>query len=373
MRDVILFILPQTPDPQQREAHWWRVTAGEIVESGTGNGWLDHASNEPANGRVTIGITPAASVRLSFADLPPAGANPRQAAALARIAARETSLGDPETLHTVSSRLEGEASGMLTAIVDNGTMIAWLDWARAVGVELHHVVPAAALFRWDEQWTEAKVGNETLLGRRGTVLPSEPALAALVVGDAEVRPIDGEETGRALVEAAVAPPLDLRSGRFARRRRIAIDRARIRELAILAALIPLMMLLLAVASIVRLDRSTARIDAQTLAIAEAALGRGVTLETAETELRQRAGSRGQGFSAPLAAFFQRLDSVPAITATELSYRPDGTLVATLAAASIDPINALLIQIQRDGYRVTAVPRQAPDGRATVDLTVRSDA
>jgi general secretion pathway protein L len=54
----------------------------------------------------------------------------------------------------------------------------------------------------------------------------------------------------------------------------------------------------------------------------------------------------------------------------MSYR-DGTFAVTLAAPAVDAINRILVALQRDGHRVTAVPRQSPDGRAMVDVTIRS--
>jgi general secretion pathway protein L len=86
---------------------------------------------------------------------------------------------------------------------------------------------------------------------------------------------------------------------------------------------------------------------------------------------QRRPSMGSGLSAPLAALYQGMQVETGISSTQLGYRGDGTLSVSLAAPTVDEINRLLIALQRDGYRVTAVPRQAPDGRAMVETTIRT--
>ena len=75
--------------------------------------------------------------------------------------------------------------------------------------------------------------------------------------------------------------------------------------------------------------------------------------------------------APLTAVYQALQPEQSVGITSLSYAPDGTLSATFAAPTVDAVNRVLLAVQRNGYRLTAVPRQSPDGRSMVDVTVRS--
>ena len=373
MRDAILYALPPAPAEGDAVTHWWHVSAGEIVASGEDGEWLGRPGGLGREVPKLIAVAPSSAVRLVSSKAPASAATPRQAAAIARRAALETSIAEPEAMHAVSRSLDGGNEEVLTALVENGAMQAWLDWSQASGADPDHVVPAAALFQWDEQWSEAAIGQDRMVGRRGLVLPAEPDLLDAVVGDAEVRELDEADGHRAIISAAAAVPLDLRTGRFGRSRRLRIDRARIRELVLLACLVPLLTLLWSIASILQLNQSTGRIDSETLGVAEAALGRPVTLESAEAELRQRAAGNASGVMTPLSALYRRLEGAQGVGATEIGYRPDGTLLTTLAAASVDPINQLLVELQRDGYRITAVPRQAPDGRAAVDVTVRTSA
>lgn len=367
MAEAVLFLLPSIPDRGHRETHWWHVADGEIVGSGASGEWVALAASGE---RKRVALAPAGSVRVSLAEPTSGAATARQAAAIARVAAIEESLGDDEALHAVSGAANG--GPVMTAVVDNGVMLAWLDWATELGVDPHQVVPLGALLPLSDSWVAASFGSEHLVARGGVVMPFEPELASWVIGDEQVATLGEAEQRLALVRAAEAPPLDLRAGRFARRRRISLDRARIRELVLLAALIPLITLAWALVVIARMDRETDRLNAETLTIAEATLGRPVALESAESELAQRiGGSAYGGLMAPLTALYDALQAEQSVSTTDVSYRGDGTLSATLAAPTIDAVNRVLIALQRNGYRVTAVSRQSPDGRAMVDTTVRS--
>ena len=368
MAEALVFSLPAVPDASHAEAHWWRVSDGAVTATGADGSWVEAASD----GLKLIGLAPAASVRLALTEATGGTSTPRQAAAVARVAAIEQSLGDPDTLHAVTVPVPGEERTLVTAVVANSTMLEWIDWARALGVDPDHIVPASSLLPVEGKWVEAKIGAERLVGRQDLVFPNEPSLAEAIVGGADVETVPPEAIEAEIAAMATAPILDLRSGRFAKRRRLVIDRDRIRELAILAALIPIITLLWAIVSIVRLEASSDRLDAETLRIAESTVGRPASLETAEAEMLQRLGSAaGPGLSAPLAALYTGLQVEAGVSSTQLGYRGDGTLSATLAAPTITDINRLLVALQREGYRITAVPRQAPDGRAMVDVTVRT--
>ncbi|MDQ3245896.1 MAG: type II secretion system protein GspL [Pseudomonadota bacterium] len=367
MADTIVLLLPETVEAGQRELHWWSIADGAVTQSGADAAWLDLA----AAGAPLIGLAPTAAVRLAFNEGSEGAATSRQAAAVARLSALERSLGDTQALHAVSAPVAKGSSQVLTAVVDNGAMLAWLQWAEAEKVTLDRIVPVASLISLLDGWVSAAIGSDHVVGRWGMVLPNEPELAATLVGPESVRELSPAETAAAIASAP-ASPLNLRTGRFAKRGRLRIDRSRIRELLVLAALIPIISLLWAIFSIVQLNRSTDRLDAETLQIAEGALGRPAELEAAEAELRARAGAGAVGgFAAPLSALYQGLQSEESVSSTQIAYASDGTLSTTLAAPTVDAINRLLLGLQRSGHRVTAVPRQAPDGRAMVDLTVRS--
>lgn len=365
-----LFVaLPHDAVGGDSNAHWWRVI-GDTVEAGAGGEWLALAADAEVRPRV-IGLAPAALVRLAFSTPVKNAASPRQAETIARVGALEQSLGEPQTLHTASEPLDGDPPTMVTAVVANSTMQEWLDWAEGLAVRVDHIVPAAMVLPLGEQWTAANIGSERILGHRGMVLPEEPALKDALLGEGE-QPIELEAHALelALVRLAASPRPDLRTGRFARRRRIVIDRIRVRELALLTVAIILVSTLIAVVGVIKFDASTSALDAETLEIARTAAGPAVTLENAEAALVARAGPAGGGsLSSGVAAVLARLQPEPNVSLSTLGYS-GGTLSFTVSGQGPDAINRVLLALQRDGHRVTAVPRTQSDGRTLADVTLR---
>jgi general secretion pathway protein L len=68
-------------------------------------------------------------------------------------------------------------------------------------------------------------------------------------------------------------------------------------------------------------------------------------------------------------FFQSLQSAPNVAVIKMSYQSSGLLSATLSAARNEDINVALLALQRDGYKITAVPRTEATGKALADITV----
>ncbi|NCP11037.1 MAG: hypothetical protein GW859_03605 [Sphingomonadales bacterium] len=371
MTATLVLALPAVPDARDAATCWWSIVDGAIVARGADAAWRDHVADDRAATPV-VALAPAAATRIAFtriADLPP-----RQAAGIARLQALEGALGERATLHAVASRPDAADEPIVTAVVANATMLEWLDWLDAMGVDARAIVPAALLLPLGADWRAARIGGESVIGRSGIVFPNEPALVSALVGQDDVTELATDTIDAALVAAVVAPPLDLRAGVFARRRRWFVDRARIRELAMLLAFVPLIALMIALAKLWQLDASANRLDADAVARASATLGKPVTLATAEAELDLRASriaGAGGRLATPLAALYQQMQVETTISATTLGWRGDGTLAATLAAPRVDEINRLLLGLQRDGYTVTAVPRQGSDGRSIAELTIRA--
>ena len=366
---ALLVALPHDPLGGDGTAHWWYVTGGK-VEAGAGSEWLALAADPGARPRI-IGLASAALVRLTFATSPEGAASPRQVATIARMGALEHSLGDPETLHSATAALERDPSAMVTAVAANSKMQEWLDWAEGLAVGLDHIVPAAMVLPLGEQWTSVTVGSERILGRRGMVLPDEPGLKdALLGAGEEPTEMDAGALEMALARIAAAPRPDLRSGRFARRRRIVIDRLKVRELALLTLAIIIVSSLIAVVEILKLDTSRSALDAETLAIARQAAGPSVTLDSAEAALVARAGpAAGGSLSSGVAAVLARLQPEPNVSLSMLGYS-GGTLSFTVSGQEPNAINRVLLALQRDGYRVSAVPRSQSDGRTLAEVTLR---
>lgn len=369
-----LFVaLPHDPQDGESATHWWRVT-GDRTEAGAGSEWLALAADPEARPRV-IGLAPAALVRLAFSTRPEGAASSRQAATIARVGALEKSLGEPETLHSATAELDSDPPIMVTAVAANSKMREWLEWADGLAVCIDHIVPVAMVLPLGDQWTATTIGSERILGHRGMVLPDEPGLKEALLGESEVQPdeLDSDALARALVRIAAAPEPDLRTGRFARRRRIVIERRKVRELAVLTLAVILLSAVIAVIEIVKLDTSSSALDAETLAIARKAAGPSVTLDNAEAVLAARAGPVGGGsLSSGVAAVLARLQREPNVSLSMLGYS-GGTLSFTVSGQEPKAINRVLLALQRDGYRVSALPRSRSDGRMLVDVTLRGGA
>lgn len=370
MIDRILLLLPAAPDRNEAVASWWSMTGDDIVEQGTDARWIELVARVTPGGSLSlVALAPVAAVRLSFPQAE--GTTERQRAGVARARALAESFAETETLHAVAGEDEGR---LAVAVVANSQMIEWLDWLAAFGVEPDAIVPTGLILPLTEEWTAASLGPDAMLGRAGMVLPDEPAFREAIVADATVRSLSGDDVAIRLARMARTLPLNLRSGRFARRRLFVLDRGRLRELLALACLIPLVGFVMAMVMIARLEQASNRLEAETARLSSAAVGREVSAADAGSALDMRIGSlpgaSGSPFG-PLTAVYQQMQQVPGVAATNVQWRADGTLVLELAATRLEDVNRLLIGLQRAGYRVTATNRASPNGATLANITVRS--
>lgn len=366
MTERLLLLLPAVCPPGDATAHWWRVSADSVLEQGSGSEWVGLAG---AGRLPLVALAPVASVRLAFPDA--SGETERQRLGVARAEALAASMAEPATLHAVAGLVEDRIA---VALVGNGAMVEWLDWLSSFGADPDAILPAGLLLPVSDRWTSAALGSERMVGRGNLVLADEPALREALVGEEEVQPLAPETLADRLLWLAAAQPLNLRTGRFARRRLFLLDWRRVRELVAIAACIPLLGAIMAVIMIVRLNQSSDGLEAETARLASAALGSQVAAAAATSALDARIsqvpGAGGSPF-VPLAAVYQQLQQVPGASASTLSWRPDGTLAVSLAATRTEDINRILAALQRSGYRVTATSRAGPSGQTIADITVRS--
>lgn len=369
MTDKLLLMLPAVCDRNVSSASWWRVTTEGIAEEGVDEGWVALVQGgSKGTGLPLVALAPAAAVRLAFPDAE--GATERQQAGVARAKVLAESLAEPDTLHAVSGHVDGQ---LAVALVGNGQMIEWLDWLSAHGADPEAIIAAGLAVPRHDEWTAASVGADAMLARADIVLPDEPALREAIVGEAPVTTLTAQEVAALLVLLAQQQPLNLRTSRFARRRLFVLDRARLKELAVLTFAIPLIGLAMALVMIARLERSSDRLEAETARLASGMLGQQVAAAAAiaalDTRISSVPGASGSPFVS-LTAVYQTLQQVPGVTTTTVSWRADGTLVLGLAATRTEDINRLLLALQRTGYRVTATSRAGSTGQTLADVTVR---
>ncbi|NJC06591.1 general secretion pathway protein L [Sphingomonas kaistensis] len=363
MSDATLLLLPAVCDPADATACWWRLSGDAVLSDHVDADWR-------SQGLPLIALAPVASVRLDFPDRH--GETARQAQAIARSAAIEQGMADAATLHAVAGLLDER---LATAVVANGSMIEWLDWLAAHGADPVAILPAGALIPPSENWSSLTLGPDGVLARGGLVAPDEPAMRDMLVEPGEeVELLPPHLVHQRLLALAQLLPLNLRTGRFARRRLLLLDWRRLRELAALALLIPLLGLVMGLALMIRLDQDASRLEAETARLTSAAIGQEVSAAAAaaalDTRIGATPGASGSPFP-PLAALYQQLQQLQGVTAVSVTYRPDGTLAASLAATRVEDINRLLLSLQRLGYRVTASTRPGASGQMIADLTLRS--
>ena len=364
MTKAVLILLPDAPDASLSDAPWWEVAEGRVIGHGMGSGWLSRSARSGREPVLLTGLVGPEHVRLERTD--PERLATAQARGVARLEGEEAALGaDP---HVVAA---SDAANGWIATTDGAAMRRWLDWGQAHEAELDQIVPLAALLPVDGKWIEAKVSDRVVIARDGLALPDEPALVDALVGEAFVDTLDPEDLNSRLAAAVPVPPIDLRTGRFARARSWAPDPARLKEFALLIGMILLLALIIPVVKAIRWDNATDRIDRETAAIATAALGRPVEAESAETELlaaQGGTGGAGRGTQA-LTSLFAEMEAEPAVEASMLAFDATGSLTARLSAPDVDTLNRLLLGLQRRGWGVSANPLSDGQGRAIIDLTV----
>lgn len=371
MSDALLLLLPEVCDHADPTAAWWHLSGEAVMAEGRDGGWRALAAPATGgSGLPLIALAPTALVRLDWPE--PQGETERQRLGVARAAAIQQAMADPATLHAVAGTVDER---LAVAVVGNGTMIEWLGWLSAHGTDPLAILPAGLVAPWSEGWVAAALGPERILARAGLVAPDEPALReALIEPGEEVAELAPDALGQRLAGMAASLPLNLRTGRFARRRLILLDWRRLRELAALALLIPLLGLAMGLVQLVRLDSDASRLEAETARLASAAIGQDVAATAAaaalDTRIGATPGAAGSPFP-PLTALYQQIQQSSGLTAVSVAYRPDGTLAASLAATRVEDINRLLLALQRLGYRVTATTRPGTSGQIIADLTLRS--
>lgn len=363
MSDILLLLLPAVIDRADATACWWRVSGDAVVAESTNGDW--RLETLPL-----VALAPVAAASLNSPEAE--GQNERQRLAIARANAISQGMAEAATLHAVAGIVEDRLG---VATVANGQMVEWLDWLAAQGANPTAILPAALLAPWSDGWIAASLGPEHIIARGRLVAPDEPAFRdALVEPGEEVSRLTSEALHQRLAWLARTLPLNLRTGRFARRRLLLLDWRRMRELAALALLIPLLGLALGLVTLMRLDSASADLEAETAQLTSAAIGQEVTAAAAaaalDTRIGATPGASGSPFP-PIAALYQQLQPLTGVTAVSVTYRPDGTLAASLAATRVEDINRLLLGLQRQGYRVTASTRPGSGGQMIADLTMRS--
>ncbi len=358
--------------------HWWRLRDGGIVAHGEGWPTIWAQADAPDGETRVIGIAPASACILHQSSF--AGLSERQAEVGARLLAAETSIAPPETLHVAIGPRDGEGCAPVAAVA-LAAMQQWLAEAATHELAFDSLVPAGAVALVDaapgdpaNAWVVSTLGPERVVRGRDSSFADDPLLTPHIIGDAPLREAGKAEVESALIAAAVAAPVELLTGPFARRPAPLIDRALLRRAATIIALIIAVSIAIAVARLIHTHADIASLDSEAEAAAASVLRPAPPLDQAVAALDAELAQRGAGTARPavvIAGLITAMESQPNVAIDSLSWNGDGTLSATLGAPRAEDINPVLIAIQAAGYSITAQPRSAPDGRTLADITIRS--
>ena len=357
MSATIVF-LPHGASPLR----WWRSEGGRVAEG--------EGVPPPAEDDRLIAVPPADAVTLHWAALP--ARSPAQAAAAARILVAEASAVPTAELHVAVGDEAGEERPI--GVVGAAAMAGWLTDLAAVGLDADAIVPAPLLLpRPDSGWVRAELPGQGVVRGPTSGFADEARLTELVTGGAAPRVVGRDELDGAFVAAVAAPPLDLRQGPFARRRRAGLDWALIRRLGWLAAAVLLVVLATSLVRLAKYSFAADAMEAQADRLAATGLPRDETITDADRQLTERLGAvrgPGLGFTGMAAAVFGAVRATPGTEATGLDFQPDGTLKLSVAAARESLPTDLKRALERAGFTVDASTFTSANGRVTGDMTVR---
>ncbi|MCX7285245.1 MAG: type II secretion system protein GspL [Novosphingobium sp.] len=350
--DGLIVLLPAQGDAPWR---WWRVSAAGVGREQAFDSAVDAIPWGDA-GAVTV-LVPAAEAPVIDKPLP---AMPvAQALAAERLGLAQ---GGLEAVQHVAV---GAQDGRLLACrAGVAAMDRWLAQAAGQGIDPQAIVPAALVLPRPERGLMlADLGGQLLARTADAAFAAEPGLISVLAQGQEQSALAGDDLLDRLGQVHAAPPLNLRQGVYAQRRVSVFRSANWLGLARMAAIAALMALVLMLVWVVKWNSDSSAQEARALALAQQRFPAATDLDGAERLLAAELARRGEGgasFAAPAAALLDVLRTIPAVTLRDLGYGANGTLRFTAAAPRADDVNAVLIALQNQGWKVTVPPSLAPD-------------
>lgn len=363
--DGLIVLLPETADAAWR---WWRMD-----DSGPGPEMAFDAGLETAPwgtvGAVTA-LVPAGDAPVldrAMPDMPVA-----QALAAERLTLAQGGIDAAQHLAVGADGLR-----LLSCRVGTAEMDRWLALLAGQGLAPQAIVPAALVLpRVEGELVLAELGGQLLARTDDAAFAAEPALVELLGQGREQSALEGAALAARMTQLHALPPLNLRQGVYAPRRVsvfLGADWLGIGRMAAMAALLALLLMLVWVAKW-NLDSSAE--EARALDLAQKRFPAATDLASVERLLDAELARRGEGgasFAASAAALLDAMRPVPGVKLRDMGYGADGTLRFTAAAPRAEDVNAVLIALQNQGWKVTVPPALAPDptGATVAAITVRA--
>lgn len=363
--DGLIVLLPAQADAPWR---WWRV-----AESGLGREMAFDAQAESA----PWGAAGAATVLVPAADAPvidkPLPDMPvAQALAAERLGLAQGGLEVGQ--HVAVGAHDGR---LLACRVAPAAMDRWLAMLAGQGIDPQALVPAALVLPRPERGLMlADLGGELVARTAEAAFVAEPGLVSVLAEGLEQASLAGDDLLARLAEIHAAPPINLRQGQYAPRQVSVFRTADWLGLARMAAVAALLALLLMLVWVVKWNMDSSAEESRALELAQQRFPAATDLDSAERLLNAELARRGEGgtsFAAPAAALLDVMRAVPGVKLRDLGYGADGTLRFTAAAPRAEDVNAVLIALQNQGWKVTVPPSLAPDptGATVAAITVRA--
>lgn len=366
MTDGLVILLPETPDLPW---FWWRIAGAEA-----GRALAFDPARESApwgDPGAVIVLVPAASAPVI--DKPMPAAMPlAQALTAERLSAAKAGLAGER--HTALAASDGRILSCSLAASD---MTRWLALLSAQGIVPQAMIPAALVLpRVPGALVLGNAGSELLARTDDAAFAGEAALVDALAQGREQVALDETQLAVQLAQVHDDPPLNLLQGAFAPRRASPWRGAGWIVLARMAAVAALLALLLMLVWVVKWNRDSAAQEDMALALAQTRYPSVSDLDGAERMIAAELARRGQGgagFAAPAAALLDAMRPVPAVRLRDLGYAGDGTLRFTAAAPRAEDLNAMLLALQDQGWKVTVPPTLAPDptGATVAAITLRA--
>lgn len=361
----LIVLLPAQADASWR---WWRVG-----ESGLGREMAFDAQAESAPwgvaGAVTV-LVPAADAPVIDKPLPEMPV--AQALAAERLGLVQGGLEAAQ--HVAVGAHDGR---LLASRVAPAAMDRWLAMLAGHGIDPQALVPAALVLPRPERGLMlADLGGELVARTAEAAFVAEPGLVSVLGEGLEQSALAGDDLLGRLAEIHAAPPINLRQGQYAPRRVSVFRTADWLSLARMAAVAAWLALLLMLVWVVKWNIDSSAEEARALELAQQRFPAATDLDSAERLLSAELARRGEGgtsFAAPAAALLDVMRAVPGVKLRDLGYGADGTLRFTAAAPRAEDVNAVLIALQNQGWKVTVPPSLAPDptGATVAAITVRA--
>ena len=365
----LIVTCPSGPDAA---LSWWRAQDGHIVARG-------QDFSPPAAGADTpvVALVPASDTVIRTLEMGEMSA--AQAEAAARYRAADLSIGSDLFVavralgKTEAALADGVSMRVLCATIARTTLADHLAELALRGLDPDIIVPVGLLLPGGDQPVSATFGDLGADRLGDLVLPPDEALGALLLGGQAPMVLDSEARDATLTAMLADPPLNLRQGDFARRTPLfALGPGQGRTLAWLLGALALVSLAVPLAEIAKNYLGVDLAERRALANAQRLVPGATDAALAEQQIDAKLAARGAGnmvASVPLAGLLSAIQPVPGVVIRQADYRPGGIIGAMIAAPRVEDLNAVLIALQNNGYKVTAANRSDATGQAVADITV----